>query len=103
MCLIRLCPNEGLNLRPLKHAADIIVVAHEIDTAVLRSLLLPEFCRNRLELLDEGVAGIIAGDALRPLVDDIHLAGRVVIEPRADVLFRVRRDGIAPPSTALIA
>ena len=82
--------DERLHLGALEQAVDIVIVPHEIDRKFLRRLLLPEFCRDGLELLDEGVARVIASDGLYPVVDDRHFVGCIIIEPRADILFVIR-------------
>lgn len=64
---------------------------HEVEREFFRCLLLAEFRRHRLELLDEGVAGVVAGHALGAIVDDRHFPGRIITEPGTDVFGRVRR------------
>jgi len=61
--------DERLHLGALEQAVDIVIVPREIDRKFLRRLLLPEFCRNGLELLDEG-SRVIASDGLCPSTID---------------------------------
>ena len=98
-CLVRFVvdrADERLNLRAPEQTVDIVVMPHEIDRKLLRRLLLAEFCRNSLELFDERIAGIIASDGLCPVVDDRHFVGRIVVEPRADILLAVRGHVVEP-------
>ena len=44
-----------------------------------------------LQLFDQRVAGIITGDSLRAIVDDLDFIRRIIISPGADVFRFVRR------------
>ena len=71
--LIGVRANEVLNFRALEQGVDIVVVPHELNGRVTAFLLSTEFRRDRLQLFYEGVAGIIAEDALCPVVNDSTL------------------------------
>src|SRR5581483_8668609 len=57
-------------------------------------LLMPKLCRHCLQLFDECVAGIVARHRLCTIIDDIDLAGRIIINPGADILWLIWSDGI---------
>ncbi|MNW05631.1 hypothetical protein D3C71_2019030 [compost metagenome] len=71
-------------------------MTHEVWREYAGVLLLAELGGDRLQLLDQRVAGVIAGDRQSAVVDDFDPACRVIIGPGADVPGFIGRDVVEP-------
>lgn len=90
--LVSVGPNEFLNVGLFKQFMNIVIVTHDFNRIAAVRLLLAEFRRNGLKLFNEGVTGLTVRYRHGTVIDDVHVAcDSPVVEPRTDVLGRVRR------------